>query len=149
MQRSGSVGSMRRGSFGSVRSVGSSGSEYMRNADTDAPYDPVADRAPGNPLFPSNFARLAQPRPPLAHPAPAVKFYPSSSLYNSSSNSSSSLYNNNNNHVRRSSSTRSIPDARGNRFRRSWGAGGGTGGDEYAVTVASGSSAGGSVRDEA
>ncbi|TFK39888.1 hypothetical protein BDQ12DRAFT_665099 [Crucibulum laeve] len=26
---------------------------------SDTPYDPVADRAPGNPLFPSNFARLA------------------------------------------------------------------------------------------
>ncbi|KAF8166580.1 hypothetical protein K438DRAFT_1856989 [Mycena galopus ATCC 62051] len=43
--------------------------------------------------------------------------------------------------VRRSSSTRSVD--RGNRFRRSWGYG-----DDYAVTLASGSSAGGSVRDE-
>ena len=28
-------------------------------ADADVPYDPVGDRGPGNPLFPSNFARLA------------------------------------------------------------------------------------------
>jgi hypothetical protein len=48
--RSSSSSSLHRsGSFGSVRSVSSN----------DGPYDPVADRAPGNPIFPSNFARLA------------------------------------------------------------------------------------------
>ena len=41
----------RSGSFGSIHSLHSSGSI--------TPYDPVGDRVPGNPLFPSNFARLA------------------------------------------------------------------------------------------
>jgi hypothetical protein len=40
--------SVRTSSFGSVHSTCSS-----------AAYDPVGDRVPGNPLFPSNFARLA------------------------------------------------------------------------------------------
>ncbi|KAJ7249566.1 hypothetical protein B0H12DRAFT_1072397 [Mycena haematopus] len=116
--RSGSSGSLHRsGSFGSVRSFSSS----------DAPYDPVADRAPGNPIFPSNFARLAA-GPTLAANNPALRSptLPPQSKYGSG--------------VRRSS-TRSID--RGNRFRRSWGHG-----DDYAVTIASGSSAG-SVRDDA
>ncbi|KII87494.1 hypothetical protein PLICRDRAFT_43143 [Plicaturopsis crispa FD-325 SS-3] len=41
----------------------SAGSHHSRadidDADTDGGYNPVGDRAPGNPLFPSNFARLA------------------------------------------------------------------------------------------
>lgn len=41
----------RTGSFGSIHSMQSNGSA--------APYDPVGDRVPGNPIFPSNFARLA------------------------------------------------------------------------------------------
>ena len=41
----------RSGSFGSMHSFHSNGSI--------TPYDPVGDRVPGNPLFPSNFARLA------------------------------------------------------------------------------------------
>ncbi|KAJ6485641.1 hypothetical protein C8R45DRAFT_278204 [Mycena sanguinolenta] len=117
--RSGSSGSLHRsGSFGSVRSVSS----------LDVPYDPVADRAPGNPLFPSNFARLAV-GPTLAANNPALRSptLPPQSKYGSG--------------VTRSSSTRSMD--RGNRFRRSWGHG-----DDYAVTIASGSSAG-SVRDDA
>ncbi|KAJ6607002.1 hypothetical protein B0H10DRAFT_2073420 [Mycena sp. CBHHK59/15] len=116
--RSNSAGSMmgmrRSGSFGSTHSL------------SDAPYDPVADRAPGNPIFPSNFARLAV-GPTLAANNPALRSptLPPQSKYGLG--------------MRRSSSTRSID--RGNRFRRSWG-----GGDDYAVTLASGSSAGGSVR---
>lgn len=43
----------RSGSFGSL--VGLAGLA----ARGDDPYDPVADRGPGNPLFPGNFARLA------------------------------------------------------------------------------------------
>ncbi|KAJ7483166.1 hypothetical protein FB451DRAFT_1555215 [Mycena latifolia] len=120
--RSSSSGSLHRsGSFGSVRSLSSSTSE--------GPYDPVADRAPGNPLFPSNFARLAL-GPTLAANNPALRSptLPPQSKFGFGSG------------MRRSSSTRSVD--RGNRFRRSWG-----GGDEYAVTLASGSSAGGSVRD--
>ncbi|KAJ7623721.1 hypothetical protein FB45DRAFT_1031632 [Roridomyces roridus] len=116
--RSSSRNSLNRsGSFGSVHSLGS---------ERDVPYDPVADRAPGNPIFPSNFARLAL-GPTLAANNPALRSppLPPQSRYTG---------------VRRSSSTRSD---RGNRFRRSW-----AGGDEYAITVAS-SSAGGSVRDEA
>ncbi|KAJ7780240.1 hypothetical protein DFH07DRAFT_936145 [Mycena maculata] len=117
--RSGSSGSLHRsGSFGSVHSVGSG---YA----SEDPYDPVADRSPGNPLFPSNFARLAV-GPTLAANNPALRSptLPPQSKYG----------------FRRSSSTRSTD--RGNRFRRSWGHG-----DDYAVTVASSSSAGGSVRD--
>ncbi|KAF7345368.1 hypothetical protein MVEN_01554700 [Mycena venus] len=121
--RSGSSSSLHRsGSFGSVRSFSS------LDRDRDAPYDPVADRAPGNPIFPSNFATLAL-GPTLAANNPALRSptLPPESKYAA---------------MRRSSSTRSID--RGNRFRRSWGHG-----DEYAVTFASGSSAAGSVRDDA
>ncbi|KAJ7233002.1 hypothetical protein C8J57DRAFT_1578089 [Mycena rebaudengoi] len=45
---------------------------HDRDAHDDAPYDPVADRAPGNPLFPSNFARLAV-GPTLAANNPALR----------------------------------------------------------------------------
>ncbi|KAJ7029781.1 hypothetical protein C8F04DRAFT_1398284 [Mycena alexandri] len=110
----GSLRLERSASFGSARSVGSSNSGY----------DPVADRAPGNPLFPSNFARLAL-GPTLAANNPALR---SPSLPPQSRFSMG----------RRSSSTRS--EQRGNRFRR---------GEEephYAATFASSSSAG-SVRD--
>ncbi|KAF7309442.1 hypothetical protein MIND_00315000 [Mycena indigotica] len=122
LSRSGSTGSLshnRRGSFGSVHSLGS---------DRDAPYDPVADRSPGNPIFPSNFARLAV-GPTLAANNPSLR---SPALPPQFKHGASSR--------RRSSSARS---ERGNRFRRILG----LGGDDYAITVASGSSAGGSVRD--
>ncbi|KAJ7065376.1 hypothetical protein C8F01DRAFT_1125424 [Mycena amicta] len=122
LPRTGSSGSLsglqRTGSFGSVRSLGS-------ESDRDAPYDPVADRSPGNPIFPSNFARLAV-GPTLAANNPSLRSPTPPPLFKHGIG------------VRRSSSTRS---ERGNRFRRSWG----IGGDDYAV--ASGSSAGGSVRD--
>lgn len=36
----------------------SAGSDFGDN-DSERLYDPVGDRGPGNPLFPSNFARLA------------------------------------------------------------------------------------------
>ncbi|KAJ6580981.1 hypothetical protein B0H19DRAFT_1251251 [Mycena capillaripes] len=113
---SSSSGLHRSGSFGSVRSFSSN----------DGPYDPVADRAPGNPIFPSNFARLAV-GPTLAANNPALRSptLPPQSKFGVG--------------MRRSSSTRSVD--RGNRFRRSWGHG-----DEYAATFASSSSAGGSVR---
>ncbi|KAJ7497986.1 hypothetical protein B0H11DRAFT_2276125 [Mycena galericulata] len=127
--RSNSSSSLRRsGSFGSVHSVGSASASDRESG----PYDPVADRAPGNPIFPSNFARLAL-GPTLAANNPALRSptLPPQSKYSVLGGV-----------PRRSSSTRSID--RGNRFfRRSFG----QGGDDYAVTVASGSSAGGSVRD--
>ncbi|KAF8659824.1 hypothetical protein AX16_001709 [Volvariella volvacea WC 439] len=59
----GSLGSLRAGflrrsdSFGSVISSGTG--PFTPGVWDDTPYDPVGDRAPGNPLFPSNFARLA------------------------------------------------------------------------------------------
>ncbi|KAJ7027936.1 hypothetical protein C8F04DRAFT_1399284 [Mycena alexandri] len=115
---SGSLRLERSASFGSARSVGSSNSGY----------DPVADRAPGNPLFPSNFARLAL-GPTLAANNPALR---SPSLPPQSRFSMG----------RRSSSTRS--EQRGNRFHR--GAGAGEEEPHYAATFASSSSAG-SVRD--
>ncbi|KAF7289090.1 hypothetical protein HMN09_01357200 [Mycena chlorophos] len=119
---SGSISAMnnlaRRGSFGSMHSFGS---------DRDAPYDPVADRSPGNPIFPSNFARLAV-GPTLAANNPSLRSPTLPPQFKHGLG------------MRRSSSTRSD---RGSRFRRSWG----IGVDDYAITVASGSSAGGSVRD--
>lgn len=36
----------------------SAGSDFGDN-DNERAYDPVGDRGPGHPLFPSNFARLA------------------------------------------------------------------------------------------
>ncbi|CAK5267191.1 unnamed protein product [Mycena citricolor] len=121
--RSGSMGGgtggiKRSGSFGSVHSISS-----------DRPYDPVADRVPGNPIFPTNFASLAV-GPTLAANNPALRSPP---MPPQSKFSVGML---------RRSSTKSMD--RGNRFRRSWG-----NADDYAVTVASGSSAGGSVRDDA
>ncbi|KAJ3732086.1 hypothetical protein DFJ43DRAFT_1039549 [Lentinula guzmanii] len=52
-QSFGRSGLTRTGSSGSIASIGSHGYE------SEGGYDPVGDRAPGNPLFPSNFARLA------------------------------------------------------------------------------------------
>ncbi|KAK7031611.1 hypothetical protein R3P38DRAFT_3265643 [Favolaschia claudopus] len=118
----------RSGSFGSVRSFSSV------DRDREGPYDPVADRAPGNPIFPSNFARLAV-GPTLAANNPSLR----SPVLPPASNFT---YGFGAGDVRRSSSTRSFD--RGNRFRRSWGHG-----DDYAVTLASESSVGGSVRDDA
>ncbi|KAJ7777265.1 hypothetical protein B0H16DRAFT_1879368 [Mycena metata] len=127
--RSSSSGSLRlerSASFGSVRSMGSSSSGY----------DPVADRAPGNPIFPSNFARLAV-GPTLAANNPSLRSptLPPQSRFSLG---------------RRSSSTRSIDqngNGRGNRFRRGTGTGTGEDGEvHYTATFASSSSAG-SVRD--
>ncbi|KAJ3812503.1 hypothetical protein F5876DRAFT_74781 [Lentinula aff. lateritia] len=61
-QSFGRSGLTRTGSSGSITSVGSHG--YLVGGagsgyDSEGGYDPVGDRAPGNPLFPSNFARLA------------------------------------------------------------------------------------------
>jgi len=68
------AGLVRTGSSGSIKSLGSSSSKrnsYLSSYTHGTPgsdggyesdgiaYDPVGDRAPGNPLFPSNFARLA------------------------------------------------------------------------------------------
>lgn len=73
----GSLGSLGSGflkrsdSFGSVLSAAPSGvglmgpaggayrSSIFASVIDDSPYDSVGDRSPGNPLFPSNFARLA------------------------------------------------------------------------------------------
>lgn len=117
-------------SAGSLHRSGSFGASSVRSIASEGPYDPVADRAPGNPLFPSNFARLAL-GPTLAANNPTLRSppLPPQSKYTFGPGG-----------VRRPSSTRSIE--RGNRFRRSWG-----GGDEYAVTLASESSTGGSVKD--
>ncbi|KAJ7138805.1 hypothetical protein C8R46DRAFT_1136723 [Mycena filopes] len=112
---SGSLRLERSASFGSVRSLHSDGG-----------YDPVADRAPGNPIFPSNFARLAV-GPTLAANNPALRSptLPPQSRFSIG---------------RRASSTRD----RGNRFlRREEGQE-----REYAPTFASSSSAG-SVRGDA
>ncbi|KAJ3877086.1 hypothetical protein F5051DRAFT_461225 [Lentinula edodes] len=68
-QSFGSKGGLTRtGSSGSITSIGShgylvggagAGSGSGSGYDSEGGYDPVGDRAPGNPLFPSNFARLA------------------------------------------------------------------------------------------
>ncbi|THU92731.1 hypothetical protein K435DRAFT_205410 [Dendrothele bispora CBS 962.96] len=83
------AGLTRSGSSGSVKSLGSvgggssarkhsywsphhtPGSDGGYESDGVA-YDPVGDRAPGNPLFPSNFARLAT-GPTLAANNPALR----------------------------------------------------------------------------
>ncbi|KAG1728092.1 hypothetical protein EDB19DRAFT_1642668 [Suillus lakei] len=52
----GSVSSLGRPTFS--YSYNSVGSDFGDN-DSERAYDPVGDRGPGNPLFPSNFARLA------------------------------------------------------------------------------------------
>ncbi|KAJ6458132.1 hypothetical protein C8R47DRAFT_1163584 [Mycena vitilis] len=119
----------RSSSANSLRRSGSFGSAHSSSSNDGPAYDPVADRAPGNPIFPSNFARLAV-GPTLAANNPALRSptLPPQSKFGFGSGQ------------RRSSSTRSFD--RGNRFRRSWGHG-----DDYAVTTASGSSAAGSVRD--
>ncbi|KIK78505.1 hypothetical protein PAXRUDRAFT_834522 [Paxillus rubicundulus Ve08.2h10] len=57
----------RTSSHGSVTSLGrgyrdfgyNSGSSELGDGESERAYDPAGDRAPGNPLFPSNFARLA------------------------------------------------------------------------------------------
>lgn len=50
----GSVSSLGRPTFSNI--YNSSGSDF---GDNERTYDPVGDRGPGHPLFPSNFARLA------------------------------------------------------------------------------------------
>ncbi|KAF8833479.1 hypothetical protein BDN67DRAFT_742224 [Paxillus ammoniavirescens] len=58
----GSVVSLGRPLSGSYmyRDLGyNSGSSELGDSESERAYDPVGDRAPGNPLFPSNFARLA------------------------------------------------------------------------------------------
>ncbi|KAG2110377.1 uncharacterized protein F5147DRAFT_797160 [Suillus discolor] len=52
----GSVSSLGRPTFSYIHN--SAGSDFGDN-DSERLYDPVGDRGPGNPLFPSNFARLA------------------------------------------------------------------------------------------
>jgi len=52
----GSVSSLGRPTFSYI--YNSAGSDFGDN-DSERAYDPVGDRGPGNPLFPSNFARLA------------------------------------------------------------------------------------------
>ncbi|KAF9069796.1 hypothetical protein BDP27DRAFT_1324989 [Rhodocollybia butyracea] len=76
LYRTQSLGLTRTGSSGSITSIGSQGlmgysSDYSSRGfaggtgeggsgyDSEGGYDPVGDRSPGNPLFPSNFARLA------------------------------------------------------------------------------------------
>ncbi|KAG1723835.1 uncharacterized protein EDB91DRAFT_157022 [Suillus paluster] len=55
----GSVNSLGRPTFSTYsHNYNSAGSDFGDN-DSERVYDPVGDRAPGNPLFPSNFARLA------------------------------------------------------------------------------------------
>lgn len=52
----GSVSSLGRPTFSYI--YNSAGSDFGDN-DSERAYDPVGDRGPGHPLFPSNFARLA------------------------------------------------------------------------------------------
>ncbi|KAJ3890483.1 hypothetical protein GG344DRAFT_88821 [Lentinula edodes] len=57
------IGGAGAGAGGGSGGGGSGGSGYGGGSgsgyDSEGGYDPVGDRAPGNPLFPSNFARLA------------------------------------------------------------------------------------------
>jgi hypothetical protein len=54
------LGSFRRsGSWGSLSGAPSSTSIAYTQDEEDLGYDPIGNRAPGNPLFPSNFSRLA------------------------------------------------------------------------------------------
>ncbi|KAJ3917818.1 hypothetical protein F5877DRAFT_67905 [Lentinula edodes] len=74
----GKGGLTRTGSSGSITSIGSHG--YLVGGagsgyDSEGGYDPVGDRAPGNPLFPSNFARLAT-GPTLIANNPALRSAP-------------------------------------------------------------------------
>ncbi|KIK61645.1 hypothetical protein GYMLUDRAFT_42669 [Collybiopsis luxurians FD-317 M1] len=89
-QSVGQVGSglMRTGSAGSITSIRSYGhpapgysSDHSSHgsgpgvSDWEGGYDPVGDRSPGNPLFPSNFARLAT-GPTLIANNPALRSPP-------------------------------------------------------------------------
>ncbi|KIJ61944.1 hypothetical protein HYDPIDRAFT_189244 [Hydnomerulius pinastri MD-312] len=57
----GSVTSLGRPISGSYtyRDIGYNSGSDFGDSESERAYDPVGDRAPGNPLFPSNFARLA------------------------------------------------------------------------------------------
>ncbi|OJA21561.1 hypothetical protein AZE42_03240 [Rhizopogon vesiculosus] len=79
----GSVSSLGRPTFSSYTpGYQSAGSDF--GDDSERMYDPVGDRAPGNPIFPSNFARLAQgptlsannPKLRLLRSAPYAKWAP-------------------------------------------------------------------------
>ncbi|KAJ4498971.1 hypothetical protein C8R41DRAFT_817063 [Lentinula lateritia] len=125
----GKTGLTRTGSSGSITSVGSHG--YLLGGagagagsgyDSEGGYDPVGDRAPGNPLFPSNFARLAT-GPTLIANNPALRSapIPPQSKY------SHVLHGRRNKFDRRGSNASGVS---------------GTTSNDYALTVESGSSVG-------
>ncbi|KAF9461232.1 hypothetical protein BDZ94DRAFT_1264311 [Collybia nuda] len=131
------------------------GSEYGRDTDAEGGYDPVGDRAPGNPLFPGNFARLATGptlvannpalRSPLMPPPSRYTPLPGGGVHNRSAGGQPKM---------RTFSHGAFGDPLGGVKGRaagrplSWSVAGGKGGaGDYAVTVAE-SSAGGSERGE-
>lgn len=75
LPRSDSFGSVKAAPYG-VGLMGPAGatsrSPFYTSVIDDGPYDPVGDRSPGNPLFPSSFARLAT-APTLAANNPALR----------------------------------------------------------------------------
>ncbi|KAJ7587996.1 hypothetical protein C8J56DRAFT_63582 [Mycena floridula] len=109
--------------------------DYFEDYESDDGYNPVGDRAPGNPLFPSNFARLAlgptlmANNPALRSPAypPPIKLRRSNSATSTSSNHSYTKSRSN------SHTAGELPrwSKRPNRFSR---------GSDYAITIASGGS---------
>lgn len=103
------------------------------DSESERAYDPVGDRAPGNPLFPSNFARLAL-GPTLR--AKYVFAMTSTSLAYIRSFSNPSLRSS---HATTPRWARWAPGSR----PPSWFEGWDGVKQEYAATVASGSSAGG------
>ncbi|KAF9218624.1 hypothetical protein BS17DRAFT_790988 [Gyrodon lividus] len=117
----GSVASLGRPVSGlyTYRDIGyNSGSSELGDSESERAYDPVGDRAPGNPLFPSNFARLAL-GPTLRANNPSLRSPRVTPPY--------------------PRSARWVPGGR----PPSWVEGWDTVKQEYAVTTASGSSVGG------
>ncbi|KAH7920376.1 hypothetical protein BV22DRAFT_1050375 [Leucogyrophana mollusca] len=68
----GSVASLGRPVLGAYSYGGYASGSDFGDTDSERAYDPVGDRAPGNPLFPSNFARLAV-GPTLSANNPALR----------------------------------------------------------------------------
>ncbi|KAF8239286.1 hypothetical protein L208DRAFT_1374705 [Tricholoma matsutake] len=146
------AGSFRRsGSWGSLSAaLGSSLAGLPRN--DEGGYNPVGDRAPGNPLFPSNFASLAV-GPTLVANNPTLRSPPLPPQSRYSTNLSAGLYRSVHGHGQKqrtyshSAAVGSSPGrGTGNTDvsrRQSWGHGSrGGGGNDYAVSVTSVESAG-------
>ncbi|KAJ4473633.1 hypothetical protein J3R30DRAFT_3296260 [Lentinula aciculospora] len=121
-QSFGRSGLTRTGSSGSIVSIGSHGYTIGSGSESEGGYDPVGDRAPGNPLFPSNFARLAT-GPTLVANNPSLRSapLPPQSKY------PHVLYGRKNKFNRRGSNASGVS---------------GTNSNDYAITLESGSSVG-------